>query len=125
MSRISLIVRVVFAAAAIISATIAPIANAGDGTVARLVEVKGNVLVSRDFVMASADEALRLLPDSRVLTTGNAAAVVQYDNGCRVRLTPNQRFHVDVAAPCAMLAAEARGNSLRAAGFVTSTVRRP
>lgn len=81
-------------------------ANAGDGTVARLVGMQGNVLVSRDASLASAGETARLAPGSRVLTTPNSSVVVEYDDGCRVKLGHSQRLEVAAQAPCTALAAE-------------------
>ena len=71
------------------------------GGIASLIEVRGNVLVSRNSSLASASEAIRLLPGTRVLTTANSAAVVKYDGGCRVDLKENQRFEIDVSKGCA------------------------
>ena len=80
-------------------------AKPGDGTVARLTDVTGNVLVSRESGLASGTEALRLLPGMRVLTTANSEVVVEYDDGCRVHLKDNQRFEVERGKPCAVLMA--------------------
>jgi hypothetical protein len=68
------------------------LAHAGSGTIARLVEMSGSVLVSHDYNIASANEGLRLLPGTSVLTTANSAVIVEFDNGCRVKLERNQRF---------------------------------
>ena len=77
-----------------------------DGTIARLVEMNGNVLVSRDAGLASGNESLRVLPGSRVITTAHSEVVVEYDNGCRVKLKENQRFEVETGKPCALLIAQ-------------------
>ena len=66
-----------------------------DGTIARLVEMNGSVLVSRESGLASGNESLRLPAGTRVITTAASAVVVEYDNGCRVRLKENQRFEVE------------------------------
>lgn len=81
-------------------------AGARDGSIARLVDTSGNVLVSRDAGLASGTESLRLMPGTRVLTTANSGAVVLYDNGCRVTLKENQRFEVEKDKPCALLMAQ-------------------
>lgn len=78
------------------------IAHADNQTVARLVEMSGSVLVSHSFNMASASEGLRLMPGTSVLTTANSAVVVEYDNGCRVKLERNQRFVLE-SKPCLTL----------------------
>lgn len=71
-----------------------------ENSVARLTGVSGNVLVSNDFNIASAGEALRLAPGMRVLVTMNSAATIEYDDGCRVRVAAGERFEVHAAAPC-------------------------
>jgi len=86
-------------------ATPAAIAQGRDGTVARLVEVDGNVLVSRESGLASGNESLRLATGTRVITTANSKVVVEYDDGCRVTLKENQRFEVERGKPCALLVA--------------------
>jgi hypothetical protein len=79
-------------------------AHANDRTVARLVGVSGNVLVSNDFNIASAGEALRLAPGMRVLVTLNSAAIVEYDDGCRVSLGAGERIEVRRERACAVRA---------------------
>ena len=78
-------------------------AHASDNTVARLVNLKGNVLVSSDWNIATAGEFLRLVPGARVLVTTNSKAVVEYHNGCRVELRAGERFEVSPRGPCASL----------------------
>jgi hypothetical protein len=77
-----------------------------DGTIARLVETQGNVLVSRESGLASGNDQLRLLPGTRVITTAHSEVVVEYDDGCRVKLKENQRFEVERGKPCALLLAQ-------------------
>jgi len=74
-----------------------------DGTVAKLIEITGNVLVSRDSGLTTGTEAMRLLPKTRILTTANARAIIEYDDGCRVRMEANQRFEVERDRECAAL----------------------
>ncbi len=76
------------------------VASARDASVARLVGISGNVLVSNDFNIASAGEKLRLVPGARVLVTANSSAVVEYDAGCRVTLNAGERFQVRAERPC-------------------------
>jgi len=76
-----------------------------DGTIAKLVDLNGNVLVSRDAGLVSGNEALRLQPNTRVITTANSRVIVEYDDGCRVELKENQRFEVERGKPCALLVA--------------------
>lgn len=93
------------------------------GTVARLRQVVGNVLVSQESGLASAEESLRLDDRSRVITTANAKAIVTYDDGCEVTLEPNQRLEIRTDKACAERIARAEtifkepaGMALAAAG---------
>jgi len=61
---------------------------------AHLKDVRGNVLVSGDTGLASGNEAAVLNKGARVITTANSDAIVAYENGCEVKLKPNQRFEV-------------------------------
>lgn len=105
---------VVSAVALACAVTTSPFAQtAGEGaraparTVARLRHVEGNVLVSKEAGLASADEALRLDDRSRVITTANAKAIVAYDDGCEVTLEPNQRLEIRTDKVCAERLAQA------------------
>ena len=97
-----------------------PIAPASGEGVARLKDVHGNVLVSKESGLASGDEALRLAKGTRVITTAKAEAIVAYDNGCEVRLKENQRFEVEVDKPCEALIAQAQSILAEPAGAVTA-----
>jgi hypothetical protein len=91
------------ALAATFASTLAPAQGNG---VARLKDVKGNVLVSQQSGLAAGGEAARLAEHTRVITTAGAEVIVVYDNGCEVRLKENQRFQVEMDKPCAALLAE-------------------
>ena len=95
----------IITAAALAALALAPqsFAQQNDGTVAKLVEITGNVLVSRDSGLTTGTEAMRLLPKTRILTTANARAIIEYDDGCRVRMEANQRFEVERNRECAAL----------------------
>ena len=80
--------------------------DAGDRSVAKLVDMHGNVLVSRETGMVTGAEKLRLVPGTRVITTAKADVIVEYDDGCRVQLKENQRFEVEHGKPCALLLAQ-------------------
>ena len=73
------------------------------GTVARLTDVEGNVLVSQGDAMVAATNNQRVPVGARVLTTTGAKVVVNYDVGCDVRLDQNQRFTVRTGACAALL----------------------
>src|SRR5258706_15657138 len=91
------------ALAAAFAATLAP---AQGGGVARLKDVKGNVLVSQQAGLAAGSEAWRLAEHTRVITTAGAEVIVVYDNGCEGGRRENQRFEVVVDKACAALVAE-------------------
>lgn len=75
------------------------------GTVARLNNLEGNVLVSQGDAMVAATNGQRVPAGARVLTmTGGKVAVV-YDSGCDISLKENQRFTVR-AGECAVLLTE-------------------
>lgn len=93
-----------------------PQARPNDDTIAQLRNVTGNVLVSNESGLATGDEALRLVPGTRVITTANSQVVVEYDNGCRVTLKENERFEVEKGRPCALLLAQPYGIVVAAAG---------
>ena len=73
--------------------------------IARLKDLKGNVLLSRDAGLSAGAEATRVTEHTRVITTANSEVTVVYDNGCEVRLKENQRFEVEDGKPCAALVA--------------------
>ena len=77
-----------------------PLARAGDASVAKVVQVSGNVLVSDESNIATAGEALRLVPGMRVLATANSSATIEYAGGCRVRVSAGERFEVRATSPC-------------------------
>ena len=82
-------------------------AQGSETAVAALKSVAGNVLVSKESGLASGNDDTRLTRGTRVITTTNSEAVVKYDNGCEVRLKPNQRFVVDTDnKPCEALIAQ-------------------
>lgn len=79
--------------------------NGSDATpigtpVARLRGVVGNVLVSGESGLSSAEGSAALLEGSRVITTAEAKAVVVYKDGCEVPLEANQRLEIENDLPC-------------------------
>lgn len=68
--------------------------------VARLRAVVGNVLVSGESGLSSAEGSVALVEGSRVITTAEAKAVVVYRDGCEVALEANQRLEIDADLPC-------------------------
>src|SRR4051812_22364068 len=77
-----------------------------DRTIAKLVEMHGNVLVSKETGLGSGRDQLRIAEGTRVITTAKSDVVVEYDDGCRVHLKENQRFEVERGKPCALLLAQ-------------------
>ncbi|HUR59103.1 MAG TPA: hypothetical protein VM029_15415 [Opitutaceae bacterium] len=86
-------------------ASVAAAAQAPREGIARLKDVKGNVLISREAGLSAGGEATRVTEHTRVITTANSEVIVVYDNGCEVRLKENQRFEVEDDKPCAVLVA--------------------
>ena len=112
--------RATLAAAVALCLVSQPFAQVGDGSIAKLRDVSGNVLVGKATGLASGDEALRLTPGTRVITTANSEVIVEYDNGCKVRMKENQRFEVEEGKPCALLIAQPHTILLTPAGAATS-----
>jgi hypothetical protein len=83
--------------------------------VARLKSVNGNVLVSREAGLAAGAQAERLVNGSRVITTANSDAIVEFDDGCEVHLKENERYEVDSGRACALRLAESLAPSQAAA----------
>jgi hypothetical protein len=96
-------ITILSAVAAILAATLA---LAQDRGVARLRDLKGNILLSQQSGLAAGSEATRLPERTRVITTAGSEVVVVYDNGCEVRLQENQRFEVVTDKACSALFAE-------------------
>jgi hypothetical protein len=115
MTMIRKTIQLAVAVAAAFAVTAVPGQGTNEG-VARLKDVKGNVLVSRESGLAAGGEAVRLREHARVITTANSSVVVQYDNGCEVKLKENQRFEVEVDKPCAALIAQAQSILMEPAG---------
>lgn len=75
------------------------------GTVARLTNVEGSVLVSQGDAMVAVANNQRVPAGARVVTTGSGKVMVRYDSGCDVSLKENQRFTVRVGE-CPVLLTE-------------------
>ena len=74
-------------------------------TIANLSAPQGTVLVSQGDAMAAGTAGQRLPANTRVVTTAGASAVINYDKGCSVRLSENQRFVVKDSGDCPALIA--------------------
>lgn len=73
-------------------------------TIAELGGVVGNVLVSTATGMASGVDKQRLASGTVLTTTASGAAIVAFDNGCKVELKANQRLEVKAGLSCDALA---------------------
>jgi hypothetical protein len=73
-------------------------------SVARVVNIEGNVLVSQNDAMVAASNDQPLPAGARVVTMAESKAVIRYDSGCEVVLKGNQRFTVRVGECPALLA---------------------
>ena len=75
-------------------------------TIATLIDVMGNVLVSDAAGMATATDKQRIKNYVRVTTTSRASVTISFDCGCDVRLKENERLDVEGPRQCpALLAA--------------------
>lgn len=74
--------------------------GAGRDPVATLKSLEGNVLVSDDEGLSSAQPRRRMPQGARVITTARSSAVVEFDDGCEVRLAENRRLEIDNREPC-------------------------
>jgi hypothetical protein len=75
------------------------------------------VLVSRASGLAAGVQAERLADGTRVITTANSTAVIEYDDGCEVELKENERYEVDSSRACALRLASALASPQAAAGL--------
>ena len=100
-------------------------AQAQQEPVARLVNVRGNVLVSKETGLASGTESTALTRGMRVITTANSQATVEYSrnaypDGCEVTLKPNQRFEISTDKPCPQQQARAESILVEPAGAIAA-----
>lgn len=78
----------------------APAGSQEPKPVAQLESVEGSVLVSNPTGLSAGGKGTRLTTGTRVITPANGKALVQFDNGCSVRLEPNQRLVIDPDKSC-------------------------
>ena len=90
--------------------------------IAKLKDLHGNVLVSKSSGLAAGREGTQLTEGVRVITANSSDVVVQYDDGCEVRLKPNQRFQVERGKPCAVLVAQPESILATPEGAAVTTV---
>ncbi|HST01580.1 MAG TPA: hypothetical protein VLJ84_07965 [Usitatibacter sp.] len=90
--------------------------------IAKLKDLHGNVLVSKSSGLAAGGEGTRLTEGVRVITANSSDVVVQYDDGCEVRLKSNQRFLVERGKPCAVLVAQPESILATPEGAAVTTI---
>jgi hypothetical protein len=73
------------------------------GTVAKLKDVQGTVLVSQGDAMAAGAPDQRLPIGTRVVTTAGAKVTISYDIGCDITLNANERFTVRTGECAALM----------------------
>ena len=83
-------------------------------TIATLMELKGNVLVSDAEGMSSAVDKQRIKNLVRVTTTSRASVLISFDCGCDVRLKENERLDVEGPRQCPALLAAVQAVSIGA-----------
>jgi len=74
--------------------------------IAKLKDVRGNVLVSKPSGLAGGADGTPLFEGTRIVTTGHSGAIVAYGDGCEVPLGENQRYQVDSGKPCSVLVSQ-------------------
>ena len=95
-----------------------------ENTVAKLIEMKGDVMVTVGDGMAAGKVDQRVIEGTRVTTMAGAQVIVRYDVGCDVKLKENERFTVRKVGECAALQKEvvalgAAGGAIGAAASTT------
>lgn len=96
-----------------------------ENTVAKLIEMKGDVMVTVGDGMAAGKADQRVVEGTRVTTMAGAEVIVRYDVGCDVKLKENERFTVRKVGECAALQKEvvalgAAGGAIGAAAASTT-----
>lgn len=80
-------------------------AQDGAGTVATVQDVSGAVTITAGDTVKPAVEGSRVTDGAVVITAGDGSSVVVFDNGCNVRIEPNESLTVDTSLSCAALVA--------------------
>lgn len=96
-----------------------------DNTVAKLIEMKGDVMVTVGDGMAAGKPDQRVVEGTRVTTMAGGEVIVRYDAGCDVKLKENERFTVRKMGECGALMKEvvalgATGGAIGAAASTTT-----
>jgi len=73
--------------------------------VGKLIKVEGLVTVSSGQSLANAVNDAKLIVGSRIVTTSSGFVTLNFDNGCDIRLEPNQSVTVEDSNNCAAILA--------------------
>ena len=68
--------------------------------VAVIMKLEGDVLASTDSGLAAAVQGASLKQGMRVMTMARSSAVIQYADGCIVKLDANMRLEIRLGIPC-------------------------
>ena len=86
------------------------------GAVGIIQSTDGLVTVSQDNALGNAFKDARILDGARVVTTGTGTTVVRLNNGCLVKLEPNQSVTIDSKLDC-----KAQVDSIRSTSTVSAS----
>lgn len=86
---------------AALSAAIAP-AFAAEREVGQLVLINGDAVVSHGAQYLNATEGMALKIGERIMSLAASSAVLQFNDGCRYVLEPNQLLTIGDKSPCAL-----------------------
>ena len=75
------------------------------GGVGVIQSIDGLVTVSQANTLGTAVKDARILDGARIVTTGAGTTVVKLDNGCLIKLDPNQSVTIDSKLDCRAQAA--------------------
>jgi hypothetical protein len=77
--------------------------------VGKTAEVKGLVTVSHGTNVRTVTGTVPVMDGSRFVTASTGFAVIRFDDGCDVKLEPNQAYTVESEKPCAARVASVQG----------------
>jgi hypothetical protein len=73
--------------------------------VGKTADVQGLVTMSVGTTVSNVTGTLGVVDGSRFVTSSNGTVTIKLDNGCEIKLEPNQSLVVDKSKPCAALIA--------------------
>ena len=90
-------------------------AQGAPASVGAIQSTDGLVTVSQSNTLGNAFKDERLVDGARVATTGTGTTVIRLDNGCVIRLEPNQSVTINTQLSC-----NAQVASIQSVGFVAA-----